>query len=255
MINVQSQSIRDELIDFGFNKLQANVYAKFITTVFDALFSAESRVKAKENWENILLKEGALLKERNINGKSITPTAEEAITAELHVQLDHIKIEADVNHTLREMYIEFRLDPPIPSDTKTGKNCKRPDLVAKAMHFSTQGVELFVEAKNVFSLSDVKNHYFGTQGTVCFTRSEDSYRCKNLGAMLGYTISETEQYWLGKINAIASDHTKHSETHQHIVSETDTRPILTLDFPIEAQSDQCVKLFNMIMKFNTLENE
>lgn len=245
-------SIREELMSFGFNRLQADVYEKFITTVLDALFTAEVRVKEKSNWKKVVNKDGALLKQRRINGEQVMPVAEEAITAELHVQLDEIKIHANDNHALRKLDIEFRLDPPRPSEKITGKKSKRPDLVAKAMHYNTKGVEIVFEAKNVFTMADLKNKYFGKQGVQCFTRKADSYSCQKLGAMIGYTINESEHHWLDKIKQVAQEYTIQNNTLRQTLSQHQ-KPTITTDLLVENETNDYVKLFHMIMCFNTLK--
>jgi hypothetical protein len=239
--------LKDALLNIGFNKVKAQIYTKLITVVFEALLLAEKQMKTDENWKKFVVKKGALLNHKTINGLTVVPLAEEGITAELHAQLDIIKFEEKLSNSLKDFEVEFRLNEPIKSDTRTGKYSKKPDLTAKTMKRDWNTATITFEAKNIHVDADINSHYLGEQGIDCFIREKESYTENDLGVMLAYTLYDEEQVWIEKI--VQKVNTKYSSINNHIALPFKENTILTTDIPKHHLPSEHVKLFHLVMKF------
>jgi hypothetical protein len=240
--------MKDALLSLGFNKVKAQIYTKLITIVFEALLLAERRMKNDDNWKKFLAKKGALLNYKKINGVTVIPLAEEGITAELHAYLDEIKLEGALSDSLRTFEVEFRLNEPMKSTTRTGKYSNKPDLTAKTMKRDFQAATISFEAKNIHMDRDINSHYLGDQGIHCFIREKESYTDNDLGVMLAYTLYDEEKIWIEKISKNISS--KYPSLNQHIKLPFKEDAVLTTDIPKDHLPSERVKLFHLVMKFD-----
>lgn len=190
----------------GYERAKLQYMKLIVRCALESLSYAEA--KMADQWGLFCTKDGALRKipKSKKIAKSTKPALarpnENAVTYELAHHVDEFLKALPAGHEYRE--VNFRFERPKWSRKLAGSKQKRVDLQYEGRY--PQGPEFVIEAKPLFSKSDIEKEYLGDSGLGRFLRDEEPFTDANLAALMGYVIQTEFADWADRLKvAIASD--------------------------------------------------
>jgi len=173
----------------GFNPAKAELWANFVTQVLLIYSAAADELQKPTRWENFKNKKGAQGAPKKKKKQLVSVPVEDAITSEIGFLADELFCKLDADHFLRRHSTQLRFEALVQSPLRAGRHSKKIDF--EVFSAFEDAPRLAIEAKPLTSLSDVGGRYLGDEGIGCFFSQDSSYATGPMGAMLAYTINET----------------------------------------------------------------
>lgn len=190
------KSLAQQLTDWGLEPFEAAVWDEFISGVAEALIAAERSLKAA-GWSEFCLAAGAFGKPRKkgpFKGQCI-PT-EEGLSGELTERMKDYLRSVDEDHVLRKWHVSFEAEGRVKSKKKKGKFADRTDI--RAIGYRVPAPEFVLEAKIIENEGQIETRLLGEAGLGCFL-SSDPYTQSEIGGLIAYTIQDSADVWLARI--------------------------------------------------------
>jgi len=183
-------NLKTFLRDHGFSAIDAEKWAEFTRQVLAIYWRAADQLLQPKYWEAFKQKNGALgVPKKKRGGEVVRIPIEDAITSEIGHFADELRSSLEADHFLRKHDVQFRYEGLVYDDKRSGRYSKKVDFSAKSAY--PDAPTLMIEAKPLRSTGDVQNCYFGADGMGCFLTDDSPYTKGPLGAMLAYTITNT----------------------------------------------------------------
>lgn len=183
-------NLKTFLLDHGFSAIDAEKWAEFARQVLAIYWRAADKLLQPEYWEAFKQKNGALgVPKKKRSGEVVRMPIEDAITSEIGHFADELRSSLEADHFLRKHDVQFRYEGLVYDEKRSGRYSKKVDFSARSAY--PDAPTLMIEAKPLRSKSDIQNCYFGTDGMGCFLTDDSPYTKGPLGAMLAYTITNT----------------------------------------------------------------
>ena len=202
----EASSLKKMFLRQGFTPAKAELWARFVQHSLGILHIAADTLLQKGHWASFKSKRGAFGKARPIKGASATKRIpmEDAITSELMAISTKLRVSAPKQHFLHEHEVSFTPEALVFCDSRAGRHSRKSDMLIQSLT-NADAPELRIEAKPITRISDIKKRYLGNDGLGCFLTTDSPYTKGALGAMLAYTISESQQSIENEVNdALAS---------------------------------------------------
>lgn len=246
-------SIEDILIRNGIDEIEANIWAKFLNTVYDALRDAEKMLCSVEHWGQYRVKKGAFRKVgKGKKGHDLPRLPhEEGITDALGQCLHYIRKSAPADHPLRKLDIHFNEEGKLPSPSVIGKLARRTDIHAES-YTDIKAPSIVFESKVVASEKDISKHYLGEGGLGCFIGPSQPYTTGPVGGLISYTVAETSDKWLSRIETQMGKPppVTHAQFKSPIGIDNETMLWSNVDRP-KTQISTPIAMGHIVMKFFT----
>lgn len=199
MLQRKDISPAELIIQAGYVNARANFMQLVLRCAIDSLQHAE--LELGKRWTLFCAKDGAMrLPQKRSNSTKLRPD-ENAITYELGDYIHEYLRGLVSDHPYRAVHFVF--EQPKQSRKLAGSKRKRLDLRWQA--YIEGGPEFVVEAKPLFSESDIDKRYLGSEGLGRFTRGQEAFTEDELGALLGYVEHDTANEWHTSIRTAVSD--------------------------------------------------
>ena len=189
----------------GYDKAKLRYMKLIVQCALESIAHAESKMAS--GWAEFCKKDGALRKVgKPKKGGTSKPVRahphENAVTYELADHVDDYLKALPAGHEFRE--VNFRCERPKRSRKLAGSKQKRVDLQYEAR--VSGGPEFVIEAKPLFSKSDIDKKYLGDPGLGRFLREEEPFTDASLAALMGYVIQTELTEWADRLKlAVTKD--------------------------------------------------
>lgn len=192
----------------GYERAKLQFMKLIIRCALESISHAEA--KLAEQWDLFCSKDGALRKipKSKLGKESTKPIVaqpnENAVTYELAHHVHEFLKSLPADHEFRD--VNFHFERPKWSRKLAGSRQKRVDLQYESRY--PQGPEFVIEAKPLFSKSDISKKYLGESGLGRFLRDDEPFTDANLAALMGYVIQTECADWADCLKAATTSDTR-----------------------------------------------
>ncbi len=189
-----------------------------------------------------------------LGGKVCRVPSEEAITEALCVEMENIRKELIVQGLRGDRRLagldSLAVAPDQPRNIKTGigKRSKPTDI--RFYRLNSEALDLRVEAKVLIREGDLRATYLSKKGIQRFSDVREPYTDNEVGGMVGYAVTDSEDTWAARIEQALQSSTPPYATFWH---QLDTLPKKTLfsrvPYTVRASMRNEVLVFHVVLEF------
>lgn len=191
-------TLRDRLptTDDPLGHMRANIWERFVSRAVEALYEAsevlaQKRLPFDHETVNGYWRAG----QYNVRGTQVEVPEENGITDALVRALQNIGEAVHETDPINEYEIYFAQQQPRAIQNSLGSKAYTTDIQIRSRKLAY--LDLRIEAKVLFSGADA-TAYCGQQGLLRFAHPEP-YTDQIVGMMLGYSIRQSDEHWLTRI--------------------------------------------------------